>query len=381
MTIKLESFGDDVVHRPALKSCKLQAKSNFKFELSAASAPTGPSSPVKLGAVDYYFYTNEKTAPGRIHHHSPIEIIRTEVKAKTRKLKTNWSIETVQDLHCYHGLDLEAEIAAAMSDEISKEIDAAVIADLTAEAKKQFVEEVIEPWFPPPSLKKGTLKNFQKVLLPLVRKLLPTMIASELVGVQPMTGPVGEIFKLKVESEESKTRQWAEQLVNSVDDGQNMPKGMHARMEGAPPPPKVDDLLSEWNKTKAELLDGLESSKQKALDDVMTDFAGSFYSPYVPLMRSGAVESETQPIAVMTRYGKVTLDPEASGTLTSPGVSVSIVDEDIWPPDLRHAGVTEKGHDAPNEIGDLEYFQNKLMISLAIPESYYKKEGPTEVEI
>ena len=36
----------------------------------------------------------------------------------------------------------------------------------------------------------------QKVILPLIRRVMPNLIASQLVGVQPMTGPIGSIFGL-----------------------------------------------------------------------------------------------------------------------------------------------------------------------------------------
>jgi hypothetical protein len=32
------------------------------------------------------------------------------------------------------------------------------------------------------------------ILIPMIRKLMPTMIAHQIVGVQPMTGPTGSIF-------------------------------------------------------------------------------------------------------------------------------------------------------------------------------------------
>ena len=35
------------------------------------------------------------------------------------------------------------------------------------------------------------------IILPIIRKIMPAMIAQDIVGVQPMTGPVGEIFKTK----------------------------------------------------------------------------------------------------------------------------------------------------------------------------------------
>lgn len=45
--------------------------------------------------------------------------------------------------------------------------------------------------------KRGRSDTFQQVLLPIIRRVLPNVIAKELVGVQPMPGPTGEIFKLR----------------------------------------------------------------------------------------------------------------------------------------------------------------------------------------
>jgi len=35
------------------------------------------------------------------------------------------------------------------------------------------------------------------VILPIIRRVMPTVIANEIIGVQPMTGPVGQIHTLK----------------------------------------------------------------------------------------------------------------------------------------------------------------------------------------
>ncbi len=44
----------------------------------------------------------------------------------------------------------------------------------------------------------GNIATLNKVMLPLVRRVLPTVIANEILGVQPMTGPVGQIHTLRV---------------------------------------------------------------------------------------------------------------------------------------------------------------------------------------
>jgi hypothetical protein len=59
-----------------------------------------------------------------------ISIDRDTVTAKTRKLKTVWTPEAAQDFKSYHGIDVEAELTALMSQEIALEIDREIIADL-----------------------------------------------------------------------------------------------------------------------------------------------------------------------------------------------------------------------------------------------------------
>lgn len=49
----------------------------------------------------------------------------------------------------------------------------------------------------------GNIATMNKVILPVIRRVMPTVIANELVGVQPMTGPVGQIHTLRVRYSES----------------------------------------------------------------------------------------------------------------------------------------------------------------------------------
>ena len=44
----------------------------------------------------------------------------------------------------------------------------------------------------------GNVATLNRVILPVIRRVMPTVIANELVGVQPMTGPVGQINTLRV---------------------------------------------------------------------------------------------------------------------------------------------------------------------------------------
>lgn len=47
------------------------------------------------------------------------------------------------------------------------------------------------------STQAGNIGDFRNIILPLVRRVLPNQIASELVGVQPMSGPVGLVYSLR----------------------------------------------------------------------------------------------------------------------------------------------------------------------------------------
>ena len=50
----------------------------------------------------------------------------------------------------------------------------------------------------PGSTSSGNVATLNKVILPVIRRVMPTVIANEIIGVQPMTGPVGQIHTLRV---------------------------------------------------------------------------------------------------------------------------------------------------------------------------------------
>jgi hypothetical protein len=43
----------------------------------------------------------------------------------------------------------------------------------------------------------GAMNNFQKIVIPMIRRIIPGTIATELVGVQPMSGPVGLVYSMR----------------------------------------------------------------------------------------------------------------------------------------------------------------------------------------
>jgi hypothetical protein len=60
---------------------------------------------------------------------------KAQVEAKTRKLRSRWSLEVAQDLQAMHGLNLEDEMMDILSYEITQEIDRELIYEIRTAAK------------------------------------------------------------------------------------------------------------------------------------------------------------------------------------------------------------------------------------------------------
>ena len=61
-----------------------------------------------------------------------IQVLKQTVEAKTRKLSARWTFESAQDANAMHGLDVEAEIMAALAQEITAEIDQEILGSLNS---------------------------------------------------------------------------------------------------------------------------------------------------------------------------------------------------------------------------------------------------------
>ena len=67
---------------------------------------------------------------GAIGKKLSIQILKQTVEAKTRKMSARWTFEAAQDAQAMHGLDVEAEIMAALAQEITAEIDQEILSKL-----------------------------------------------------------------------------------------------------------------------------------------------------------------------------------------------------------------------------------------------------------
>jgi hypothetical protein len=95
-----------------------EALSPFKI----ATAYSGSSS---TGKAD-----NTATLEGAPGKRINVQLLKQVVEAKTRKLSARWTFEAAQDAQAMHGLDVEAEIMAALAQEITVEIDQEILGSL-----------------------------------------------------------------------------------------------------------------------------------------------------------------------------------------------------------------------------------------------------------
>ncbi|MCK9532973.1 MAG: hypothetical protein M0R77_21075 [Gammaproteobacteria bacterium] len=60
------------------------------------------------------------------------------------------------------------------------------------------IKNWLKYWFGTfPSLNEACKPQYDKVILPIIRRVMPSIIAHDICGVQPMTGPTASIFSLR----------------------------------------------------------------------------------------------------------------------------------------------------------------------------------------
>lgn len=103
-----------------------EALSPFKI----AEAYSGDNSSTKAGTTSALEGSGGKKLS--------IQILKQTVEAKSRKLSANWTFEAAQDAQAQQGIDIEAEIMAALAQEITAEIDQEIIGSLSTLAGTAF---------------------------------------------------------------------------------------------------------------------------------------------------------------------------------------------------------------------------------------------------
>ena len=94
------------------------------FQIAQAYSGNGDVNSAMPGAASTA--SMEGTAGKRMN----IQILRETVEAKTRRLSARWTFEAAQDAQAQQGIDIEAEIMAALAQEITAEIDQEILGSL-----------------------------------------------------------------------------------------------------------------------------------------------------------------------------------------------------------------------------------------------------------
>ena len=102
-----------------------EALSPFEIARSYSANPGSGTQATPAGA-------STSSLEGEAGNKMSIQILKQTVEAKTRKLSARWTFEAAQDASAMHGLDVEAEVMAALAQEITAEIDQEILGSLTA---------------------------------------------------------------------------------------------------------------------------------------------------------------------------------------------------------------------------------------------------------
>ena len=221
-----------------------------------------------------------------------IQILKQTVEAKTRKLSARWTFESAQDAQSQHGIDVEAEIMAALAQEITAEIDQEVLRSLATLA--------------------GTGTD--------------TYNQASVSGTATFVGDEHAALAVLVNRAANRIAQrtrrgagnWAVVSPAILTVLQSATTSAFARTtEGSFEAPTNTKMVGTLNNAMK-----IYVNTYAADDDVLVGYKGSsesdaaaFYCPYIPLMSSGVVldPSTFEPVvSFMTRYGYVELSNTAS---------------------------------------------------------------------
>ena len=221
-----------------------------------------------------------------------IQILKQPVEAKSRKLSARWTFEAAQDAQAQQGIDVEAEIMAALAQEITAEIDQEVINSLRSLAP---TEETYNQ-----AAVSGTA----------------TFVGDEHAALAVMINRVANKIA-------ARTRRGAGNYAvvspTALTVLQSATTSAFARStEGTFEAPTNTKFVGTLNASMRVYVDGYAADSTP----VLVGYKGSseadapaFYCPYIPLMSSGVVldPSTFEPVVgFLTRYGYVELTNTAS---------------------------------------------------------------------
>jgi hypothetical protein len=239
-------------------------------------------------------YTGNNTAvmEGTGGKQISVQILKQAVEAKTRKLQARWTFESAQDAQAMHGIDVEAEIMAALAQEITAEIDQEILLSLRTLAATEF------------TYNQATVSG------------TATFVGDEHAALAVL---INRVANLIAQRTRRGAGNWAVVSSAALTVLQSATTSAFARTtEGTFEAPTNTKFVGTLNGAMRVFVDSYASDTTPVLVGYKGSSeadAAAFYCPYIPLMSSGVIldPSTFEPVvSFMTRYGYVELTNTAS---------------------------------------------------------------------
>jgi hypothetical protein len=280
-----------------IHTLRVRYSDTFNAGASGATAGEEALSPFKI-AESYSGATDGKAAAtaaqeGTAGNKLSIQILKQTVEAKTRKLSARWTFEAAQDAQSQHGIDVEAEIMAALAQEITAEIDQEVLASL-----RTLSGTAVETYDQAAVSGTATFVGDEHAALAVQINRAANLIAQRTrrgAGNYAVVSP----FALTV-LQSATTSAFARTTEGSFE---------------APTNTKFVGTLNNAMKVYVDTYAGDSTAVLVGYKGSSESDAPAFYCPYIPLMSSGVVMDPAtfEPVvSFMTRYGYIELSNTAS---------------------------------------------------------------------
>ena len=263
-----------------------EALSPFKIAQAYSRTASGTAT------TNSYTGANTATLEGNGGKQISVQILRQAVEAKSRKLQARWTFEAAQDAQSQHGIDVEAEIMAALAQEITAEIDQEILLSLRTLAATEFTYNQ--------AAVSGTA----------------TYVGDEHAALAVL---INRVANLIAQRTRRGAGNWAVVSSAALTVLQSATTSAFARTtEGTFEAPTNTKFVGTLNGAMRVFVDSYAPDTQAVLvgykGSSETD-AAAFYCPYIPLMSSGVVldPATFEPVvSFMTRYGYIELTNTAS---------------------------------------------------------------------
>jgi hypothetical protein len=263
-----------------------EALSPFKIAQAYSTVKSDAST------VSTYTAANTSLLEGNGGKQISVQILRQAVEAKSRKLQARWTFEAAQDAQSQHGIDVEAEIMAALAQEITAEIDQEILLSLSTLATTEY------------TYNQATVSG------------TATFVGDEHAALAVL---INRVANLIAQRTRRGAGNWAVVSPAALTVLQSATTSAFARTtEGTFEAPTNTKFVGTLNGAMRVFVNSYAQDTQPVLvgykGSSETD-AAAFYCPYIPLMSSGVVldPATFEPVvSFMTRYGYVELTNTAS---------------------------------------------------------------------